>query len=566
MRMFTKHTIAPLAAVFLSATASAAPVQRSADQAGTLYGGAVAGQDWGRPVTSGDLDGDGYDELIVAASESWGGTLSRVYVLRGGAGTHGLGSVDLSVLPADQVILGAAVDDNLGSSLAAGDMNGDGVDDLVLCASTADYSGVTDRGIAYVIYGGADFFDQPERDLADAANWDMRILGPVAYGDMGGSSLFGGLDAHAAAVGRLNDDLYGDLVLGVHLADGAATQSGRVYVIFGGPWPSGFTWNLAVPGAYGVRIDGADTYDELGTVVLSGDLTGDGIAELILPNEYASQGLFTSEGAVHIFRGRAEWFDYHSLGAGPADITLLGNHEDDQLGTAAAVGDFDGDGLTDLVVAAPGADAGTFDDQFGDGFVYGLRGSPTFQTGTHTIDYALAMPDFLLIGEYREHLGRELSAGDFNADGIADIAAAERFAGPATNGVVEVLLGRAFAPGATYQAAIDTDLRITGQPQDRIGFSLWAADVNNDGLDEIVFGTPFNNNDRGTLYVFTHVMGDTDGDGDADLADWARFQRCYQTATWPDAGACVQVDFDLDEDVDAADAAALATHLDGPVP
>ncbi len=545
--------------------ALAQPLQRQANQAGTIYRGALAGQDWGRPLAAGDLDGDGCDEIIVGASKSWGGVLSHVYVLRGGPGTHGLGTIDLSTARIDQVILDATLDDNLGSSIATGDFNGDNIDDLLICASTAGYSGVEGRGIAYLIFGGPDFFDSAIRDLSENSNWDMRILGPVAGGDMGGRNLFGGLDAHGAAIGRINDDTYGDVVLGVHLANGGGSQSGRVYVMFGGPFPSGYTFNLALSSSYDVRIDGAGSYDELGTVVLTGDLTGDGIDELILPNEYASQGLFTSEGAVHIFRGRSSWQSLYSLAGQPADVTLLGWREDDLLGSAAAVGDFNNDGLADLAASAPGADAGAHNDQIGDGFVYGLLGSAAYQTGTYTIDYATATPDFLLIGEFQENLGAEVSAGDFNGDGIDDIAASERFGGPATNGVVEVLFGRDFEIGATFTANVDTDLHILGAPQDRIGFALATSNVNGDTLDEILFGTPFNNANHGTAYVFTHVSGDADHDADHDLLDFAAFQNCFTgESAGPLAGPCVLFDFDLDEDIDFADFVEFESLLAGP--
>lgn len=564
--MFIRACVAVAGAVVVSA-AQATPPQYPASDAGTIYLGAIADQDWGRPLGAGDLDGDGYDEVIVAASESWGGVTSRVYVIRGGSGVHGLGTIDLSVGSVDQVIIGAQLDDNLGSSIATGDVNNDTIDELLICASATDYSGRTDAGVAYLIYGGADFFDSPTRDLSSTGDWDVRFAGPVAYGDMGASLSFGGGDTHAAAIGNLNGDAYGDIALGVHLADGNANDTGRVYVVFGEPFASGTTLDLASSSHYDVVIYGDDEYDETGDFVVTGDVTGDGLDDLIIPNHYFSQYLFDSEGAVHIFRGRETWAMTYNLGTAPADITLLGYRKHDDLGESAAVGDFNNDDIMDLAASAPGADDGAFNDQIGEGFVYGLSGSTSYQTGTHTIDYATATPDFLLIGEYHESLGAETSTGDFNGDGYDDIAAAERFGGPESNGVVEVLWGREFLAGATFTANVDTDLRIVGAAQDRIGFSLSASDVNGDGLDEILFGTPFNNGYAGTVYIFTHVTSDADHDGDLDLADYAAMQVCGQgSGAGPLAGVCVLFDFDLDEDVDAADLLEFAARLDGPQP
>lgn len=552
------------AVVLGSAISLAVPLHRQSTEAGTIFLGAIAEQDWGRPLVAGDLDGDGFDEVVVSASESWGGYISRVYVLRGGPKAHRRGTVDLSVGGVDQVILGAAVDDNLGSSIATGDVNGDGTDDLLLVASNASYGGLTARGIAYLIYGGPGFFDSDTRDLSNSANWNVRILGPVAGGDMGGSNLFGGLDTHGAAIGRVNNDAYGDILLGVHLATGVATEAGRVYVIFGGALVNGSTRSLATESQYNIRIDGRGQYDELGTAITTGDLTGDGIDEIILGNQYYSKGLFTSEGAVHIYRGRARWSNLYRLNT-PADITLIGARGDDELGAAIAVGDFNHDGLIDLIAAAPGADTGAYNDQRGDGILYGLLGSATYQTGRYSFDYSVATADFRLIGEFEENLGDELSVGDFNGDGFADIAACERFGGPETNGVVEVWYGRTCSPGQTFTANVDTDVHIVGAAEDRIGFSLAASDVNGDGLDEILFGTPFNNNDSGTIYVFTNVSGDVDYDRDVDLADAARFQACFigpRTRTPP--ADFPLFDFDLDDDVDATDFARFEAAWVGP--
>ncbi|UCG16943.1 MAG: FG-GAP repeat protein, partial [Phycisphaerales bacterium] len=528
------------------------------------------------PLAAGDLDGDGYDEVLVGASESSGGVTSRVYVVRGGPDAHRRDVMDLSSTSADQVVSAAQVDDNLGSSITTGDVNGDSIDDLLICASTADYGGRTDAGIAYLMYGGESFFASPTRDLGNTTDWDVRFAGPVAYGDMGASLSLGGGDSHAAAIGKLNNDGYGDIVLGVHLADAAATQAGRVYVVFGEEFASGTTLDLASGTSYDVVIYGAGTYDETGDFVLTADITGDGLDELIIPNRYFSQYLFDSEGAVHIFRGRETWAGVFNLSAVPADITLLGHRKYDNLGESAAVGDFNNDLIADLAAAAPGADVGPHTDQQGDGFVYGLLGSGAYQTGTHTVDYATATPDFLIVGEFQEGLGAETAAGDFDGDGYDDIAAAERFGGPQINGIVDVLYGRDFAGNPIYTAAVSTDLRIVGEPDDRIGFSLSTSDVNGDGVDEVFFGTPFNSSPpstgTGTAYVFALVAGDVDGDGDVDLGDYTLFADCIAGPGVDVAPiGCAQeqfrlTDFDRDTDVDVADFATFQEAFTGPLP
>ena len=554
-------------ALVISASAWAAPVQRSSIDAGTIIEGAVADQDWGRPLASGDLDGDGYDEFIVSACDTFGDFLSQVYILRGGPDGHRRGVVDLSTTGADQVIVGAAQNDNLGSSIAVGDVNGDGVDDLLVCASYATYGSFTHAGVAYLIYGGANFFDSATRNLAAAGTWDVRIVGPTAYSDLGGGGDWGGFDTRGAAIGNLNGDIYGDIVLGAHLADGGDTESGRVYVIMGEAFPSGTFRGLAATSHYDVRIDGQGEYDVMGDVVLTADLTGDGIDELIIGNSRFSQFLFDSEGAVHIYRGRTSWPTYFSLASTTADITILGNHYYGSLGEDAATGDVNSDGLPDLVVAAPGADAGAADTD--EGIVYMFYGTTAWQKGTHLIDLVSATPDLMIVGDdTSEGLGSQVAVADFNGDGYDDIAASERFAGPNVNGVVGVLFGREFAPQAEFDFGTDMDVRIMGEAQDRFGFSLGAADVNDDGIDEVTIGTPFNNGPiaapYGTAYVFSLIDGDFDGDGDQDLGDLAELQRCFTSYAGDIAPPCYVFDFNADQVLDLTDFAVLTEYVTGP--
>jgi hypothetical protein len=549
----------------------AAPIERASDDAGTIYRGAIGDNDWGRPVAAGDLDGDGFDEVIVAASEDFGGLTSRVYVVRGDADADFRGTIDLAAGGVDLTIIGAAIDDNLGSSIATGDVNGDGIDDLLMCASGADFGGLTGAGIAYLLYGGPSLFASPTRDLSSNGTWDVRIIGPVSGGDMGAALFFGGADTHAADIGNLNGDAFGDIALGVHRADGNASLAGRVYAVAGQAFASGTTLQLANSADYLFAVLGRNTEDLLGEEVHIGDITGDGLDELILPNNFFSQTLFSTEGAVHIFRGRTTWPGAFNLGFNLSDITLLGARRWDELGEAAALGDYNGDGILDLAVAAPGADVGAQDDDQGDGLVYGLLGTNGLQTGGFIIDYEFQAPDFLVRGEFQQGLGAEMAAGDFNGDGIDDVAAAQRFAGGATNGTIDLLFGRDFAPAETFDAAQTTDVRIVGAPGDRIGFALSASDVDSNGVDEVLFGTPFNNgpfsNAFGTAYVFSLLDGDHDADGDVDLRDYAAFQACFALPGSPATNPpCYVYDFVPDGILDGADVAEFVTRLVGPAP
>ncbi|GJM26408.1 MAG: hypothetical protein DHS20C16_28230 [Phycisphaerae bacterium] len=567
--MRTQCTVFSVLALGIS-SAIGAPIERASDDSGTIFKGAIADRDWGRPVASGDLDGDGWDEVIVAASEDFGDVMSHVYVMRGGPGAAQQGTIDLMLGGVDLTIDGAALNDNLGSSIAVGDVNGDTFNDLLICASGADASGRQRAGVAYLLYGGPTFFASATRDMSQTSDWDVKIEGPVAGGDMGGSLFFGGGDSEAAAIGKLNADAFGDMVLGVHLANGAASGAGRVYMILGKNFASGTTLSLLNGAHFDTLIYGKGSLDELGEMVKTGDLTGDGLDELIIPNRNYSQATLAAEGAVLIIRGRAVWPFSINLGTTAADITLLGVNSFDNLGEDAALGDFNGDGILDLASSAPGVNPGPPDNNINDGVIYGLFGANALQVGTITVDYASATPDFLIRGESNESMGAQIAAGDFNGDGYDDIAAGQRFGGPQTNGTIDIVFGRDFSANQTFDVNVDTDVRIVGAASDRIGFSMSVADVNGSGTDEVVFGTPFNNgsfpNIAGTAYVFSIIDGDYNADGVVDLFDFAVYQECASTPSIavPPADACYVFDFLADQNVDAGDMEGFAAQLGGP--
>lgn len=553
-----------LAAFVLPPMAISSPLIYTGLNAGVSIVAPSTGLDWGRPLGAGDFDNDGFDDLVVANTQGSAGLVSQVFIVRGRPELSSLGSIDLSVVPADQVISGE-VDDNLGASVAVGDVNGDLIEDLIIVASQADFMFVADRGVAYVIFGGTNFFDSTIRDLTVPGHWDLRLVGPVPSGDMGGSTFFGGEDAQAAAVGDINNDNIGDIILGVHLADASKDAAGRVYVRFGGQDPSGTTLRLDQQNDRDVEIWGQGEFDQLGTAITTGDITGDGIQDLILGNPSANRAVFTSEGAVYVFRGRQNWPSAINLANSAADITIIGARRNDFVGQSVATGDFNGDNFTDLAIGAPGVELGqivTFD---GDGIVYLFCGGPALASGTLSYDLLVDQADAEWRGEPQQQLGELLVAANLNQDLFDDLVASQPFGGPAqTTGVVDVLFGKAFARPAQFNTAIDSGIRIFGSTDEQIGNWIGTADLNGDAQIELLISAPERGSIPATVYAW-YITGDVDFDKDVDLADIAVYQACVDASGANAlAAGCALLDYTLDGLVTASDWLTLERVNHGP--
>ena len=202
--------------------------------------------------TAGDVNGDGYADLIVGAygaDNNGRADSGSAYVLFGKA--SGFANIDLASLGASDGyrIDGAVGSDRCGYSVStAGDVNGDGYADLIVGAYCADNNGRSSSGSAYVLFGKASGF--ANIDLASLGASDgYRIDGAVA-GDQCGHSV--------STAGDVNGDGYADLIVGAYGADNnGRADSGSAYVLFGKA--SGFAnIDLASLGASdGYRIDGA---------------------------------------------------------------------------------------------------------------------------------------------------------------------------------------------------------------------------------------------------------------------------------------------------------------------
>jgi len=377
-------------------------------------------------------------------------------------------------------IIGAQSNDGL-SAVAGGDINGDGHADLVVTAPTADGPDDSrpDAGEAYVILG-------PRGETLDLSRDkpDVTVLGA-------GSGDFLGF---AVGVGDVNGDGFADILLGAPLADGPDDQrpdAGEAYVIFGGPaLPS--VLDLAQEEA-GLTVFGAGPDDRLGAALAAGDASGDG-SDDILVGSFLADGPDDTRyqaGEAYLFLGSPQLSGKRDAAQGEYDLALVAQDPDDQLGHYLAMGDLDGDQRDDLVVSAFRAD-GPGNARSDGGEVYVLFHAAELKG---VVDLALTRPDLTAYGARAlDDFGGAVAAADLNGDGFADLTVgAPRADGPdqARDGAGEayVFFGGPGLIGSRDVAQGQQNATLLGaSPGDRFGTAPMSADLDGDGLAEVIAG------------------------------------------------------------------------------
>jgi hypothetical protein len=331
-----------------------------------------------RVATAGDVNGDGFADVIISAYTFDNGETDegRAFVYLGSV--FGLAAAPAWITESDQS------NANWGRSLSsAGDVNGDGYSDVIVGAPLYD-NAQTDEGGAFVFHGS-------ETGLSTTADWTIES-----------NQTFANLGISVSTAGDVDRDGYSDVIVGSPAYNNGEDDEGRVFVHHGSA--SGLEENA------GWMVESNQTGAAFGfSVATAGDVNGDGHSDVIVGALFYDNGE-NNEGGAFIYKGSPGGLSLTPgwIGEGDQASASYGN-------SVATAGDVNGDGYSDIVVGAPLYDNGENDE--GRAYIY------------HGASAGIAFIRSFEIDQSAQYGRSVATAGDVNGDGFSDVIVGANFYG-----------------------------------------------------------------------------------------------------------------------------------------
>ncbi len=397
-------------------------LESGTSQAGFVINGSMRNDCSGRSVSNaGDVNGDSLADVIVSANcASPNGKYSagRSYVVFGKRNTQPveLSSLESGTSQTGFVINGSKTGDrSCGSVSKAGDVNGDGLADVIVGALDADPNGQSHAGRSYVVFGKRDVTPVELSSLESGTSQAGFVINGSIKNDYSGRSV--------SKAGDVNGDGLADVIVG---AGRALNNTARGYVVFGkhdvtpvelsslesGTSQAGFVINGSNKGGFSVSN--------------AGDVNGDGLADVIVGTYRGSPNGKVVAGRSYIVFGRHDVTPIELVamesGTSEAGFIINGSNRYDYSGfSVSTAGDVNGDGLADIII---GANHASPNGQFQAGrsyVVFGKRDVTPVELSS--LESGTSQAGFVINGSNRyDYSGGSVSeAGDVNGDGIPDV-------------------------------------------------------------------------------------------------------------------------------------------------
>jgi hypothetical protein len=446
--------------------------------------GSVAGDSFGASVAAaGNVDGDEFGDVVIGAPNSGLGGYIRVY--------HGSSNgmlVNPVTLTQANCFSAARSDTHFGQSVAtAGDVDGDGFDDVIAGEPGVPIDPRTTSG-AVCIYRGS-----LGTGVSAGSKWVIVAqlsANPGADGDIDQDFFFG---TSVSTAGDVNGDGVADVIVGapsVHTVGSGVTAVGGVFLFLGSGSPG------VGPAVPAISVVTGDLDSSFGAAVANaGDLNGDGFAD-VLVGAPQDNGFYSRAGAVFVFHGSGSGLEVAPSACFPttvpAQFCASGNAADAAFGSSVATaGDLNGDGYADAVFGMPG-----WSNQLSG------TGAVEFLYGRADGAYVLASAQESLMTSELSGLGTAVAtAGDTDGDGFSEVVVGAIYH---TNG--QMYEGQAsLFRGTANPPQTSTSWNFSPSSFARAGDSIATADVNGDGRSDVIVGAPVFDNglaNQGAVFVF----------------------------------------------------------------